>query len=163
MRVVSDSSPLILLARMGQADLLANLFRDVFIPREVWREIQANPNRVDAKALVSLSWLRVVEGPAPGPLERGAGERAAIALAQSVASDLLLVDDRQARRTADRLNIRTAGTASILEAAFRAGLIADLGESLTSLRKAGGWISDEVVTEILDRSRRELAARPKSG
>ena len=39
MHVVSDASPLILLTKIGRLDLLKKLYSEVFIPREVEREV----------------------------------------------------------------------------------------------------------------------------
>ena len=40
-KVVINSSPLIVLFRSGQADLLPQLFRDIIVPESVYQEVLA--------------------------------------------------------------------------------------------------------------------------
>jgi hypothetical protein len=39
MTMVSNASPLITLARIGQLDLLRQLYNDIIIPEAVWHEV----------------------------------------------------------------------------------------------------------------------------
>jgi len=39
-KVVINSSPLIVLFRSGQADLLPQLFRDIILPKSVYQEVK---------------------------------------------------------------------------------------------------------------------------
>jgi predicted nucleic acid-binding protein len=39
MNVVSDASPLIALIRIGQLDLLCQLYSEIIIPEAVWHEV----------------------------------------------------------------------------------------------------------------------------
>jgi len=48
-KVVINSSPLIVLFRSGQADLLPQLFRDIVVPESVYKEVLAG--REDDAAL----------------------------------------------------------------------------------------------------------------
>lgn len=43
MIVIVNTSPLILLAKIGQLDLLAHLYSEVIVPDAVWVELQAKP------------------------------------------------------------------------------------------------------------------------
>ena len=66
-----------------------------------------------------------------------------------------LVDDRAARKCAATLNIKTLGTGGILLLAKKRGLIDSVGESLERLKKAGLYISDEII-ELLKKQAGEL-------
>jgi predicted nucleic acid-binding protein len=57
-----------------------------------------------------------------------------------------MVDDAGARRCARTCGIPILGTGGALILAKRRGLIASVAESLTALRNAGLWLSDELVT-----------------
>jgi predicted nucleic acid-binding protein len=72
--VVSDSSPLIALARIGQLGLLASLFDRILIPTEVHHEVTvAGRGLAGAEEVRSAGWIEVgaPHGPAEPSLERG--------------------------------------------------------------------------------------------
>ncbi|MDT0630238.1 DUF3368 domain-containing protein [Rubrivirga sp. S365] len=114
--VVTDTTPLIALDRVGHLYLLPALF-DVVAPPTVVSEFGRRP-----------PWLR--ERPVPDPsrvtalletLDRGEAE--AIALAESLPNARLLIDERKGRRVATSLNLRVTGTAGVLLAAKGANLV----------------------------------------
>jgi len=99
--VVSDSSPLIALARVGRLSLLASLYERVMIPAEVRHEVTvAGGGLPGAKEVRRAGWIEVVapRSPADPILEQacqglGAGERGAILLAKALPADLVLLDE----------------------------------------------------------------------
>ena len=106
MIVVSNSSPLIALARVGWLNLLASLFQHILIPVEVHHEVTvAGSGLPGADEVSKAGWIEVAPGRPPANLssERacqglGAGERGAILLARSLPADLILLDESKARR-----------------------------------------------------------------
>ena len=95
MAVVSNSSPLIALARIQRLDLLPAIFESVLIPPAVAREILPS-------IPVLPAWLRIqapnVLAPASLPRRRlGDGEREALALAIELRADWIILDDLPAR------------------------------------------------------------------
>ncbi len=60
MIVVSDTSPIINLARIGQLDLLRQLYGTIIIPEAVYKEIVvAGVGRAGAEEVKDASWLEV--------------------------------------------------------------------------------------------------------
>ena len=61
--VVSDSSPLIYLTRLGHFTWLEQLFHSVIIPEAVWREIihdgSRYPEAPEVEKAVTAGWIRV--------------------------------------------------------------------------------------------------------
>jgi predicted nucleic acid-binding protein len=106
--VVSNSSPLIALARIQRLDLLPAIFESVLIPPAVAREIGLSVPAVPA-------WLHV-RAPAalvPEDVSRrrlGDGELEAIALAIELAANPIIIDDRPARRLAEASGLNVIGT-----------------------------------------------------
>jgi len=106
--VVSNSSPLIALARIGRLNLLASLYKRILIPTEVRHEVTvAGRGLPGAEEVRNANWIEVIsqKSPADPSLARacqslGAGERAAILLAKSLQADLVLLDEWKARRVA---------------------------------------------------------------
>lgn len=74
MNVVSDASPLINLARIGELDLLHRLYGDLLIPDAVWREVVIKgAGQPGAEEVRAASWIKtrdVVNGTWSAPCGR---------------------------------------------------------------------------------------------
>ena len=134
MIVVSNSSPLIALARIGRLNLLASFYERILIPAEVHHEVTvAGRGLPGAEEVRKTHWIEVVSQktpPHPSMIQAcqnlGAGERGAILLAKSLQADLVLLDDSKARRVARDAGLSVVGCLGILEAGARKGLVSDL-------------------------------------
>lgn len=78
MKVVSNTSPLIVFARSGHLDLLQAALGEVLVPPTVWAEA-TRAGRPGASLIADLPWVQVaVPGDVPGPAgadDLGLGER----------------------------------------------------------------------------------------
>jgi len=87
MTIVSNASPLIALVRIGQLDLLRQLYSEIIIPEAVWHEVVVEgADQPGAEVVSSASWIvrRTVTNRALVhglQQELDAGEAEAIALA----------------------------------------------------------------------------------
>src|SRR5882757_7991742 len=98
MIVVSDTSPVTALVTIGRADLLVLLFGEVLIPEAVNRELlRTHPKLPDWLRVQPLLHQEKADGYAK-TVDRGEAE--AIALAQELNADHLLMDERKGRRLA---------------------------------------------------------------
>lgn len=120
MLVVSDASPINVLIRIGQIDVLPTLFRAVVIPTAVAEEM----TRPSTPHMVRKNWMArppawfTVRAPllAVNPkMLRHRGERDAISLAQEMQADALLLDEEKARADARALGIAVVGTVGVLQ------------------------------------------------
>ena len=117
MIVVSDSSPLIALARIGRLNLLAELYGRILIPAEVHHEVTiAGRGLPGAEEVRRAGWIELAkpDHDADSALVQaceglGAGERATILLAKTLPSDLVLLDEWKARRVAHRAGFSVLG------------------------------------------------------
>lgn len=134
MIVVSDSSPLIALARIRKLELLAALFERIVIPAEVHGEVIIEGRGLPgAEEVSSAAWIEVAP-PCVAPQQAiwkacdglGAGERGAIVLAKSLQADLTLIDERKGRQVAAEVGLSVAGCIGVLESGARRGLVPDL-------------------------------------
>jgi predicted nucleic acid-binding protein len=99
--VVSDSSPLITLARARQLELLRDFYGQVAIPREVYEEvIVAGAGMAGAEEVRRASWIRVQSNPkeATSTVKAacaglGEGERGAIYLASTLSAEIVFIDE----------------------------------------------------------------------
>lgn len=134
MKVVSDASPLIALARIGHFDLLPKLYGIIVIPTEVYNEVViAGAGLPGAKQTAGANWIQISAVRDAAALKMavektglGAGEVSAVILAQELSADLLLVDEWKARRFALAEGLSVKGCIGILESFHRRGLLLDL-------------------------------------
>ncbi|MCS7030138.1 MAG: DUF3368 domain-containing protein [Gloeomargarita sp. SKYG116] len=143
-----DASPLILLFKSGQADLLPRLFEEIVIPQAVYEEVTVMEKDVVAIQLPTVTWYKQIVVPAEPQIiswELGAGESAVLSFALTHADYYVMIDDAAARRCAKALGIRTLGTVGAFILAKRRGLIESVGERLELVQKAGIWLSDELI------------------
>lgn len=152
MIVVADTSPLHLLVRIEQVDVLPSLFGKVCIPSRVAQELlTARSQLVQEFIAKPPEWLKVHD---PQIIETipsiDAGEEAAINLAQELNADLLLIDDLAGRRAAQLRGIAIVGTLKVLERGAREGLV-DLRQALERIRHTDFYASERLLQLILER------------
>jgi len=154
--VVSDTSPVLNLARIGRLELLPSLYRQVVVPAAVYEELTASKSDLPpAIDLDSMPWLIVATASDRKQVQDlrehlDAGEAEAIILAVERRADLLLVDERRARRTAIARGITVTGLLGVVAQAKRAGLI-DLAKPVLDelIHVARFWIGSDLYTEVL--------------
>ena len=159
MIVVSNSSPLIALARIGRLDILASLYRRVLIPEEVQHEVTvAGHGLPGADAVQSANWIEVATQKTVADRslvqacqDLGAGERGTILLAKGLPADLVLLDEWKARRVARQAGLSIVGCLGILEAAVRSGLVSDLRQTYIDLLRHGIRLDIRLLQDSLAR------------
>jgi predicted nucleic acid-binding protein len=162
--VLCDAGPLMALGKLNRLDLLAGLFGQVQIPRAVYDEVvtQGLVRGAPDALTVRLFWQRkqwpivdvseaLLSAYVP-PVILDPGETELLALAQSLADPLLLLDDEVARAEARRLGLRLCGTLGVLVRAYRKGLLT-LDQVELLLREIAArpdiWISARLCEQVL--------------
>ncbi len=102
-RVVINASPLIVLFKSQQADLLPQLFSEIFVPAGVWDEVTVTSQKDAAsQQLSSVTWAQRVEigeiPPEVAAWDLGKGESEVLSLALKDSNLAAIIDDRAARR-----------------------------------------------------------------
>jgi len=138
MIAVADTSPICYLILIGEIDLLPKLFSQVLAPQAVLAELlhEDAPATVRSWASNLPSWISAKETPvlATAGLEKlQAGEQAAIVLAESIKADIILLDEKAARRVAADRGLRVTGILGILGEAVTRGLV-ELAPAIDRLR-----------------------------
>jgi len=150
--VISNTGPLIALAKANQFALLGHLFGHVLIPPAVHRELLAKGGPESARldeALLGL--LRVTPSPPLSPEVKtatsrlGAGEQQVIALACERKASLVIIDERLGRTAARQMGLMVTGLAGVLIRAKEAGLIPAVRPLLEEIRQRGYWLSDAIL------------------
>lgn len=155
MIAVADASPLCYLVLIGEIDLLPKLFHQVAAPQAVIAELlhEDAPASVRTWASNLPLWIAVKESPlsASAGLEKlQAGERAAILLAESMRADIILLDEKAARRVAAYRDIRVTGLLGVLGEAATRGLV-ELAPAIDRLRLTSFRSSPALLKATLDR------------
>ncbi|MBC6424446.1 MAG: DUF3368 domain-containing protein [Hormoscilla sp. SP5CHS1] len=139
--VVTDSTSLIGLERIGRLDILPGLFEPILVPPAVQQEFG-----------ISLPWLQIVTpdiGIATSlKIVVDDGEAEAIALAYQQGLQIIL-DDQQARKVARNMGISIIGTIGVLVKAKQAELISALKPLLDRLEMNGFYMTSALKAEAL--------------
>jgi uncharacterized protein len=162
MIVVSNTSPLTNLAAIGQFDLLQQLYSEVHIATGVWDELNARgihwPGREETS---SASWIKqhhIKNKDLVTALQRDLdrGEAESIALALELNADLLLLDEQEGRRSAQRMELDFVGIVGVLLEAKHSGFIETIRPHLDALRQtAGFYLSESVYQHALSLAEEE--------
>jgi predicted nucleic acid-binding protein len=162
--IVSNSTVLIYLSKIGKLDLLKNLFQDVLIPAEVFNEVVINgkernyPDAFVVEKAVTDGWIKVKKIQVIDGLEEfgiDPGEAQSISLAKTLGIPVL-IDQTHARTAAKAIGLKPNGTIFVLFAALRKKLMTheEYYELLEELVKAGFRMSDDVYLAALRMGRR---------
>ncbi len=153
MIVVSDTSPITNLLRIGRIGLLRDLFETVIIPQAVYREVAfLEDQRI---AIAEFDWIRTM--PVKNirlvdqlllTLDRGEAE--AIALSVELSAKVLLIDEAAGRNEAERLGLEVTGLLGVLIRAKEKGLIPKVEPEIQKLlTDARFWLSEELIQAVL--------------
>jgi predicted nucleic acid-binding protein len=164
MVVVTNTSPVIVLAKIRRLELLRDLHGSVLMSPNVKVECVDKGKQTGVKDVLEIEnglrqgWIqlvnldkaqmRQVKGLIDGA-RIGFGEAEALVLAKSK-NILVVLDDKEARAIAKSWNLEYTSTVMVLYEAFERSLISydELVEDLAKLTKVM-WISTDVVTEII--------------
>jgi predicted nucleic acid-binding protein len=153
-RRVVNASPLIFLTEVGLLEILRQPGVPVLVPDVVLNEIGAlGPNDPTVHAVRQSPWIQVVSTPTiPDAIlvwDLDAGESAVLAVALGEPDSMAILDDQQARRCAQVLNVQTQGTLGLVLVAKQQGLVPAVRPVLEQLKQAGMYMSDRLETHIL--------------
>jgi predicted nucleic acid-binding protein len=156
--IVADSSPLNYLVLIGQVHLLTDLFGEVVVPKAVLAELQSakTPPAVRDWMQEAPDWLRVEGVPADNvslisESYLHVGEREAIALAQLLNADYLIIDEKAGRREAVRHNLTVIGTLGVLEKADAEGMVTDFPMVIARLEQTSFYMDRRLKEAVLQR------------
>ena len=153
-RWVVNASPLILLGKVEQIQLLSAMAGQIAVPRAVIREVSAKPDGERAvQTLTALEAAIIVDDEVPPAnilsWDLGAGETQVISHAVVHSTDRVVIDDLEARRCAKAMGLAIIGTLGIVGRAKVAGVIDRAGPVIQRLRGTGLYASDEIVQQLL--------------
>jgi predicted nucleic acid-binding protein len=163
MNIVSNSTPLIALAKMEALPLLRSLFKTVFVPTEVFREVARDGRgRPGAEEIIRASWIVNQKVRAKSWVKRiaerenlGRGEAEMIRLALERRITTVLTDDRRAEDVASRWGLRVLNTPDLFLLAKHRGVIRSVRVLLEAYIAAGYLLTPSDYEDLLEQAGEE--------
>jgi predicted nucleic acid-binding protein len=138
--IVSDTSCLILLDKIGKLDLLRSLFGKITITKIVANEFkQKLPEYIQIENPENITYQKIFQS------FIDIGEASVLALTMEKKNCLLIIDDNKGRREAKQLGLKYTGTLGILVIAKQKGLIKSLTEIIEDIRRTNFRLSDSLI------------------
>lgn len=161
MIVISDTTPLISLMKIGHLDLLKTYFGEIQIPEAVYKELTSNPKFTDeAIQIKNCPFVHIVtiqDHRSVNLLRRATGldlgESEAIILSDTMQADLLLMDEARGRDVAEQMGIKIMGTIGLLIASYQnKHMNADeIKKCIEILRNSGRHIGEKYFRLLMER------------
>jgi len=142
--VIADTSCFILLDKIDELELLKRLFDEIATTKEVVQEFGKElPDWIKVESVNDKKYQMALE------LEVDEGEASAIALSTEKVDALLILDDLQARKLAEKLGLRYTGTLGMIARARSEGVIESVKPIIEKIRNTNFRFSEEVFTAII--------------
>ncbi len=142
--IISDTSCLILLFKIGELSLLNKLSEKVYITPIIKNEFDKKlPEWIHVKSPKNKLYQEILQM-AIDPIEASA-----IALALELENSVLIIDDLKGRKIADKLKLKFSGTFGLLLKARQAGVINSVKPILKKIKKTDFRFSDDLFEFIL--------------
>lgn len=151
MIVVTNSTPIISLAKIDKLHLLTDIFGKIYVPNAVYKEVAVKgKGRPGSKEIKEAEWVASAEVSNITPKKHlltylDEGEAEVILLADELNADLVIMDERKGYEVlSNLLNIKVIGTIAILSMAKDLGLIENIKPYLDKMKAEGVWIDDQI-------------------
>jgi len=161
MIIVSDTTPVISLIKADRLNIFKSLFDEIIIPRAVYNELTNNSVYVkEAEIVKSCEYIvvkDVLDTEAVNSLMYDIGldhgESEAIILSKELNCDLLIVDEKKARRVAKERGMNLSGTIGLLSLSYDRGIIsgAELMGIVDNMKMSGIRISDSLYNLLMNK------------
>ena len=153
MKVISNTGPIIGLAKIDKLSLLKELAEEVLIPPLVYRELLGKcgweSSRIDLaiNSFIKVTELSEISNEIKQVISTlDGGEKQVISLGSVTSGELiLLLDDKARRNAAKKLGLATTGLVGVLIFAKEKGLINEVSSLLEELRIQGYWLGDSLI------------------
>jgi len=155
MKIISNTGPIIALAKVEKLPLLKEIASEVLISITVYRELFAKLGQeseaIETAIADFIKIIDVKEKAIDRKIEMAIanldeGEKQTIALGSIFKEPtVILLDDRAGRQVAKELGFPTTGSIGVLLRLKEKGLIEKVGIVLEEMRSRGYWLSDQVI------------------
>ncbi|NES24640.1 MAG: DUF3368 domain-containing protein [Symploca sp. SIO3E6] len=154
-KIVSNATPLIAFAKIGQLPLMQKIVGNLLIPEAVAQEVSAYSSTAPgAIILADESWIQVESLQSQTQMQLllptlDRGEAAVIALALEQKASLVLIDELTGRKVAQSLQLNVTGSVGLLIKAKQIGEIDAVNPFLHAMHKEGIYFSQRFIDAVL--------------
>ena len=142
--VIADSSCLILLAKIGELEILRSTYKQILITKEIAGEFgSVLPDWIEIKEVQNKTLQALFED------TLDLGEASALTLAFEMQDCTVILDDLKARKTAAKLNIKVTGTIGVIVKARKENKIPSAKSVFEKILATDFRISDRILTEAI--------------
>jgi predicted nucleic acid-binding protein len=146
--IISDTSCLILLDKIGELDLLHKLFGQIVVTQEIAAEFKKElPDWFRVENPINKTYQKILEA----SLDKG--EASAIAFAIEQKDCLLIIDDYKGRKYAEQLGIKITGTLGIIIDAKLSGHLKSVKDILDKIKKTDFRLTEDLERKTLEKSK----------
>jgi predicted nucleic acid-binding protein len=152
-KVISNTTPILSLLKIGKLHLLKELYGNVTVPMAVFQEIERGKEKPYYQNLTLLDWIDIQgiknQDARAYFIDLDEGEAEVLILAKEQNAELVIMDEILGRRYAQQLGFNLTGTIGILLKAKEKGLIESLKALLTELTEKGTWLSPKLISKTI--------------
>ena len=142
--IISDTSCLILLDKIGELDLLQKVYGQIITTPDIAGEFgEVLPEWVQVMPIADKYRQQLLE------MQLDKGESSAITLALELPGSTLIIDDYKARKIAERLGLKLTGTLGVLVKAKITGVIPAIKPLLDRIKQTNFRLSAELEAQAL--------------
>ncbi len=141
--IISDTTYLILLEKIGELELLLKLFGEIITTQEVANEFGLPlPSWIGIKNPSDIKYQSIIEDSVDK------GEASAIALAVEFDNCLLIIDDLKGRKFASQPGLTITGTFGVIVDAKLAGIVPSVKPIIARIKQTNFRISEKTEAII---------------
>lgn len=145
--IISDTSCLIVLDRIGHLYILQNIFQNIITTDEVQKEFgQPLPKWISIQKVINTEKLKELEAIVDK------GKASAIALALETPDSVLIIDEKKGRNLASKYHIQIIGTLKVILIAKQKGIIQSVKPIINQLQQEGFRFSGALLDYLLTQS-----------
>lgn len=142
--IISDTSCLIALSRIGRIDILQKVFTVVYTTEIVAKEFEETlPDWISIRDINNHTRFEQLK------LILDAGEASAIALALETDNSILIIDEKKGRKIASDMNVIIIGTLKVLLIAKNKGVIDSVKSLIEQLQIHTFRFNKAIIEEVL--------------
>lgn len=152
-KIIVNSTPLIILGKIDELEILKDLYGEIIIPQAVFEEVTSK-NDFAREQILKSSWIKILEvhdktNRKIYQAKLHDGEVEVMMLAKEISADLLIIDDNAAKKTAKFLEFKVTGTLGILLKAKSEKIIFEVKPILEKMLEKNFYISEEIFKLVL--------------